>query len=71
MSEPVFQLDSMRKLEIFKFGSGEVHNLKYMSQTVNDWAAKNRATLINVSVSVDSSGYLFVAVIYEDATSEN
>lgn len=61
---------SMRKLEIFKFGSGEVHNLKFMSQTVSEWAAKNHATLISVSVSNDNAGYLFVAVIYEDATSE-
>ena len=62
---------SMRKLEIFKFGSGEVHNLKFMSQTVNDWAAAQNAVLINVSVSVDSAGYLFVAVIYEDAPGES
>jgi hypothetical protein len=61
----------MRKLEIFKFGSGEVHNLKFMSQRVNEWAATNHATLINVSVSVDNAGYLFVAVIYEDAPNKN
>jgi hypothetical protein len=67
MSELVF----MRKLEIFKFGSGEVHNLKFMSQTVNEWAAANNATLVNVSVSVDNAGYLFVAVIYEDAPDES
>jgi hypothetical protein len=67
MSELVF----MRKLEIFKFGSGEVHNLKFMSQTVNEWAAANNATLVNVSVSVDNAGYLFVAVIYEGAPDES
>jgi len=64
------ELVLMRKLEIFKFGSGEVHNLKFMSHTVNEWALENQATLINVSVSVDSAGYLFVAVVYEDADGE-
>ncbi len=67
MSDLVF----MRKLEIFKFGSGEVHNLKFMSERVNEWAAENNAILINVSISVDNAGYLFVAVIYEDAPSES
>lgn len=56
----------MRKVEIFKFGAGEVHNLKFMSKTVNDWAATKRVRLLNVSISVDAAGYLFVAAIYDE-----
>ena len=57
----------MRKLKLFKFGTGEVHNLNYMSQVVNDWAEKEEVLLVQVSPAVDLAGFLILSVLYEGA----
>jgi hypothetical protein len=38
-----------------------------MSRTINEWAAAQKVRLINVSISVDTANYLFVAAIYDDS----
>jgi hypothetical protein len=55
----------MRKLKLFKFGTGEVHNLNYMSKVVNDWAEKEKVLLVQVSPAVDLAGFLVLSVLYE------
>lgn len=55
----------MRKLKLFKFETGEVHNLNYMSKVVNDWAEKEKVLLVQVSPAVDLVGFLILSVLYE------
>ena len=55
----------MRKLKLFKFGTGEVHNLNYMSQVINNWAEKEKVLLVEVSPAVDLAGFLILSVLYE------
>jgi hypothetical protein len=57
----------MCKLKLFKFGTGEVHNLNYMSKVLNDWAEKEKVLLVQVSPSVDLVGFLILSVLYEVA----
>lgn len=55
----------MRKVKLFKFGTGEVHNLSYMAKVVNDWAEKEKVLLVQVSPAVDLAGFLILSVLYE------
>ena len=55
----------MRKVKLFKFGTGEVHNLNYMEKVINDWAEQEKVLLVQVSPAVDLVGFLMVSVLYE------
>jgi|GEM_PF-3095162 len=55
----------MRKVKLFKFGTGEVHNLNYMTKVINDWAECEKVFLVQVSPAVDLAGFLILSVLYE------
>lgn len=55
----------MRKVKLFKFGTGEVHNMSYMTKVVNDWAEQEKVLLVQVSPAVDLAGFLILSVLYE------